>query len=127
MSKRRSIRLCPSILNADRNNLIGEIAKVSEDSDLLHLDVMDNLFVPNETFSLAQTQEIIAQSPIPVDAHLMIANPDEDAVRYAEAGANSVTFHFEASRNPSATIEKIRSHGARAALAVKPNTPFSSI
>jgi len=119
--------MCPSILNADRANVQSEIARVSGSSDLLHLDVMDNIFVPNLTFSFAQSAEIIAHSPLPVDAHLMIINPDEMAPRYAEAGAASVTFHFEASINPIHTLQAIRASGARAALAVKPATSFSSI
>jgi len=119
--------MCPSILNADRANLRSEIARVSGSSDLLHLDVMDNIFVPNLTFSLAESAEIISFSPLPVDAHLMIMNPDEMAARYAEAGASSVTFHFEASINPIQTLQAIRASGARAALAVKPATSFSAI
>ena len=119
--------MCPSILNADRANVQSEIARVSGSSDLLHLDVMDNIFVSNLTFSFAQSAEIIAHSPLPVDAHLMIINPDEMAPLYAEAGAASVTFHFEASINPIHTLQAIRASGARAALAVKPATSFSSI
>jgi ribulose-phosphate 3-epimerase len=116
--------MCPSILNADRNNLSAEIDRVSQSSDLLHLDVMDNIFVPNQTFSLSESRSIIESSPIPVDAHLMIINPDEQAVEYAKAGAASVTFHYEASENPHATVAAIHSAGARAAIAVKPATPF---
>jgi ribulose-phosphate 3-epimerase len=116
--------MCPSILNADRNNLASEINRVAEASDLLHLDVMDNIFVPNLTFNLEESRAIIEGSPLPVDAHLMIANPDMDAVKYAEAGAMSVTFHFEASQFPHKTIEAIHSANARAAIAVKPATPF---
>ena len=97
-------RLCPSILNADRSELQSEISKVSSQSDLLHLDIMDGIFVPNSTFTFDEAEKIIKSSALPVDVHLMISNPDEEAVRYAEAGASSVTFHFEASSNPKATI-----------------------
>ncbi len=116
--------MCPSILNADRNNLFSEIDRVVSSSDLLHLDVMDNIFVPNFTFSFEESVAIIEASALAVDAHLMIINPDEKAADYARAGASSVTFHFEASSDPHKTIEKIRSAGARAAIAVKPSTPF---
>jgi ribulose-phosphate 3-epimerase len=119
--------MCPSILNADRSNLASEIDRVAGASDLLHLDVMDNIFVPNLTFSLHQSEEIIASSSLPIDAHLMIADPDRDAVLYAKAGAVSVTFHLEASSSPSQTIEAIRSAGSRASLAVKPGTPFEQV
>ena len=119
------IRMCPSILNADHSDLANEIRRVAEGSDLLHLDVMDNIFVPNKTFTLEESIQIIAESVLPVDSHLMISNPDSDAVKYAEAGSFSVTFHYEASESPLHTLGAIRSAGARAAIALKPATPFS--
>jgi len=121
------IRICPSILNADRSNLLSEISRIASQSDLLHLDVMDNIFVPNQTFTLNESERIIAESTLPVDAHLMIADPDEQAHLYAKAGAKSVTFHFEASKNPTATILKIATEGARVGVALKPATPFHMI
>ena len=120
------IRICPSILNADRTRLQDEILRVAS-ADLLHLDVMDNVFVPNQTFSLAECQEIIALSPIPVDTHLMIADPDERAILFAEAGSSSVTFHFEASKAPRVTISALRAAGARVGLAIKPDTSFEEV
>ena len=121
-----AVRICPSILNADHSRLLEEIGRVAT-ADLLHLDVMDEIFVPNKTFSLEESREIISASPIPVDTHLMIINPDEAAILYAQAGSASVTFHFEASSNPSQTLKAIRSAGARAALAIKPATPFHEV
>lgn len=121
------IRICPSILNADRENLAGEIARIATQSDLLHLDVMDNIFVPNFTFTLEQSEKIIAACPIPVDSHLMIADPDESAHLYAKAGSKSVTFHLEASSKPDETISRISDEGARVGLALKPTTPFHEI
>jgi len=121
-----TIRICPSILNADHSQLNAEIDRVAT-ADLLHLDVMDNIFVPNKTFSMDECREIIAHSPIPVDSHLMISNPDVDAVSYAEAGSASVTFHFEASLDPLQTINSIRSNGARVGLAIKPKTRFEAV
>ena len=102
------IRICPSILNADRENLSSEIGRISAQSDLVHLDVMDNIFVPNFTFTFEQSEKIIAQCPIPVDSHLMIADPDERAHLYARAGSASVTFHYEASSDPLKTISRIK-------------------
>lgn len=120
-------RICPSILNADRQNLKFEIERIAADSELLHLDIMDNVFVPNLTFNFAESQEIIETSPIPVDVHLMIADPDESAVKYAQVGAASVTFHFEAASDPGKIIDQIKSHNARVGLAIKPDTTFEEI
>jgi ribulose-phosphate 3-epimerase len=121
------IRICPSILNADRENLSSEIARISAQSDLVHLDVMDNIFVPNFTFTFEQSEKIIAECPIPVDSHLMIADPDERAHLYARAGSASVTFHYEASSDPLKTISRIKDEGAKVGLALKPATPFHEI
>lgn len=121
----RDIRITPSILNADLANLNSEIEKIAEVSDLLHLDIMDNRFVPNQTWNFDQAAKIISESPIPIDAHLMIEDPDLQAVRYAEIGCKSVTIHFEASLKPITTLKSIRNSGARAAIALKPKTDFS--
>ena len=121
-----TVRICPSILNADRDNIFAEIDRVST-ADLLHLDVMDNIFVPNKTFSLQECREIIDHSPIPVDSHLMIADPDVSAVKYAEMGSASVTFHFEASFRPLETIENLHTLGVRVGLAIKPATKFEEV
>jgi len=121
-----AIRICPSILNADHSHLKEEIDRVVT-ADLLHLDVMDNIFVPNKTFSLDECREIIADSKIPVDSHLMIADPDLSAIKYAEMGSASVTFHFEASKDPLGTISQLRSSGVRVGLAIKPKTSFESV
>jgi len=116
------IRLTPSILNADFDHLDQEIAKIASVSDYIHLDVMDNIFVPNFTFDFASASKIIAGSPIPIDAHLMVADVDSIAIDYAVLGAASVTIHAEATADISSTLKGIKSHGARAALAVKPGT-----
>jgi ribulose-phosphate 3-epimerase len=86
---------------------------------------MDNVFVPNFTFDFEAASLIIKKCPIPVDSHLMVASVDEIAIAYAEAGSASVTIHAEATRNISATLKGIKSHGARAALALKPATDIS--
>jgi ribulose-phosphate 3-epimerase len=116
------IRITPSVLNADRNNLTSEIAKVAAVSDLIHLDIMDNIFVPNLTWNIAQAEEIIKECPIGIDAHLMVDKADEIAVDYAIAGAKSVTVHVEAIASINQTLKGIRSKGAAAGLAVKPGT-----
>lgn len=116
------IRITPSILNADFSHLDREIGRIAAVSDLLHLDVMDNVFVPNFTFDFDQAASIIASSPIPVDAHLMIADVDRLAPAYAHAGSASVTIHAEASNSISATLRSIKAEGSRAGLALKPGS-----
>ena len=116
------IRITPSILNADFSNLGAEIERISVTSDLVHLDVMDDIFVPNFTFDFEQAAEIISVSKLPVDAHLMVANVDQIAPKYAEVGCASVTIHAEATTDIRSTLKAIRSNGARAALAIKPKT-----
>lgn len=121
------ILINPSILNADFNDLENEIDKVASTSDYLHLDIMDNIFVPNFTFDLDRAFEIINFSKLPVDAHLMIDNPDEIAPLYAENGCTSVTFHLEAATNVSKIIREIRANGAKVGIAIKPATPFADV
>jgi ribulose-phosphate 3-epimerase len=116
------IRITPSILNADHANLNTEIAKIAEDSDLVHLDIMDNIFVPNLTWDFAAAEKIISECPIPVDAHLMINDVDRIALDYARAGAGSVTIHIEAAKTPAQTFKALRKLGARAGMALKPGT-----
>ena len=118
----REIRITPSILNADFDHLGQEIAKIADVSDLIHLDVMDNVFVPNFTFDFESASQIIKACPIGVDAHLMVAHVDEIAPLYAQVGCASVTIHAEASQNIGQTLRAIRSEGARSGLAIKPNT-----
>ena len=118
----REIRITPSILNADLSHLDEEIARIAKASDLLHLDIMDNIFVPNFTFDFARASQIIKDCPIAVDAHLMVADVDLIAPAYAEAGCASVTIHAEATGNIGQTLNAIHNAGARAGLAVKPAT-----
>ena len=116
----------PSLLSADFGNIESELASISS-ADAAHLDVMDNHFVPNLTFGIPVVQRMIELSPIPTDIHLMIENVDTEAVNYAELDPHSVTFHIEASKDPVSTCRKLRAMGVRAAIAIKPNTPVSSL
>jgi ribulose-phosphate 3-epimerase len=118
----RDIRITPSILNADRENLSSEISRIAAVSDFIHLDVMDNIFVPNFTFDFDTASAIIKASPVPIDSHLMVAEVDEIAIAYAEAGSASVTIHVEACRDIRDTVRGIRAAGSRAAIALKPGT-----
>ncbi len=122
-----AIRITPSILNADFSQLNEEILKVSSVSDLIHLDIMDNKFVPNFTFDFDRAAEIINDCPIPVDSHLMVVEPEKAAPAFAEMGSASVTFHFEAAQKPRQIIREVKAKGARAGVALKPGTSFFDI
>ncbi len=117
------VRINPSILSADFVNLERDIARIAT-ADLVHVDVMDNHFVPNLTFGPQMVGRIQAVSPIPLDVHLMIEDPDRWAPGYAELGAYSVTFHAEAARDSVALARRLRQIGSRSGLAVKPGTPI---
>ena len=116
-----SARINPSILSADFVNFERDFGTIAN-SDLIHVDVMDNNFVPNLTFGLPMVARMQQIAPKPLDVHLMIANVDKWAPGYAETGAYSVTFHAEASENPVALARAIRAIGARAGVAIKPGT-----
>jgi ribulose-phosphate 3-epimerase len=115
--------IAPSILSADFARLADEIQAV-EGADWLHVDVMDNHFVPNLTLGLPVVERLLAVTDIPMDCHLMIENPERWAPGYAEAGAYNVTFHAEATRDPVAVARDLRAAGAKAGLAIKPGTPL---
>ena len=119
------MRITPSILNADFANLAGEIAKIP-DADAIHVDVMDNHFVPNLSIGLPVVESIRAATDAMLDIHLMIADPDRWAPAYAEAGAESVTFHVEAAAAPIRLARELRAKGARASMALKPATPIEA-
>jgi len=118
-----TVRINPSILSADFVNLQHEVERIAT-ADLVHVDVMDNHFVPNLTFGPQMVGRLQAVSPIPLDVHLMISDADRWAPGYAELGAFSVTFHAEAATDVIATARAIRDRGSRAGIAVKPGTPI---
>ena len=123
---RRAVRINPSILAADFVNMQAELARIPA-ADFVHVDVMDNHFVPNLTFGPQMVERIQATSPVPLDVHLMIDDPERWAPGYAELGAASVTFHLEAATDPIALARRLRAIGARAGVAVKPATPVEGL
>jgi ribulose-phosphate 3-epimerase len=116
-----SVVISPSILNCDFGHLADELAKISN-ADFAHVDIMDNHFVPNLALGLPLAEAAVKSSPIPVDAHLMIEDPDRWAPVYAELGCESVTFHAEAAQAPIRLAREIRAMGRRAGLALRPAT-----
>jgi ribulose-phosphate 3-epimerase len=117
-----AVQMAPSILSADFARLSEEAAAVAGVADWLHVDVMDNHFVPNLTIGLPVVQSLLKHTGLPLDCHLMIEDPDRWAPGYAEAGARNVTVHAEAVQSPVRTLRAIRTAGARAGLAVNPAT-----
>lgn len=114
--------ISPSILSADFANLERDLNAIAT-ADFAHVDVMDYHFVPNLTLGLPIFERLAKVSPIPLDAHLMIDDPDRWAPAYAEAGAASVTFHAEAATAPVRLARELRRLGARAGVALRPATP----
>lgn len=116
----------PSILNADQAHLAEELSRV-ESADGLHLDIMDNHFVPNQFGGPSLARAVVAHTSLPVDAHLMIEDADRWAPQYAEAGCAVVTAHAEATRAPVRLARELHRLGARAGLALRPATPIESV
>ena len=120
------MRITPSILNADFADMGREVGRI-ESADGVHIDVMDNHFVPNLTMGVPMVEALRRVSDLPFDAHLMIEDPDVWAPGYVDAGAQTVTFHLEAAKAPIRLAREIRSRGGRAAVALKPATPVEQI
>ena len=117
------LQISPSLLSADFANLAAACAAVAPVADWLHVDVMDNHFVPNLTIGLPVVEALKRSAALPLDCHLMIEDPDRWAPAYAEAGASSVTFHVEAATAPILLARNLRGLGARAGMALRPATP----
>jgi ribulose-phosphate 3-epimerase len=124
----KNIIVSPSLLAADPMRFGEELASVeAAGADWHHVDVMDGHFVPNLTYGLPFVEALKKNSKIPLDVHIMITNPDQVAGDYVSAGADILVFHIEASTHPHRTIQKIKSSGAKAGIALNPGTPTSAV
>lgn len=119
------MRICPSVLNANQADLSGEIKRVASAADFIHLDIMDNYFVPNFTYDFTEVEKIVRDATLPIDLHLMVNDADYWGPKYAglrDAGVFSVTVHYEATRDVHATLAGIGGRGVRRGVALKPAT-----
>ncbi|MBP3222750.1 MAG: ribulose-phosphate 3-epimerase [Actinomycetaceae bacterium] len=120
------VTISPSILNCDFAHLSDELKKISN-AQWVHVDVMDNHFVPNLALGMPIVESVVRTSTLPVDAHLMIENPDQWAPQYAEAGCTSVTFHIEAAKAPFRLTKELKKTGTKVGVALRPTTPFEAV
>ena len=122
------IYVSPSVLACDFSKLGEEVAEIERGgADMAHLDVMDGMFVTNMSFGFPVIESLRKVSNIVFDVHLMIAAPERYVERFAEAGADIITFHYEAASDSAALLQKIRSLGKKAAISVKPATPIEVV
>jgi len=128
LPKAGTIEIAPSILSADFGCLADEIAVVaSAGVKMVHLDVMDGHFVPNITIGPPVIAKLRQHSDLVFDAHLMISEPAKYAERFVEAGADNITFHIEAVKEPQKLIDKLRELGCGASICLNPDTPVEQI
>ena len=122
------VKISPSILAADFSRLLDEIVSMEQaGADMIHLDVMDGIFVTNISFGLPVIESLRKRTDMIFDVHLMIDRPERYAKRFIDAGADILTFHIEATEDPAGLLDLIRSHGAKAAISIKPGTPAEAV
>ena len=122
------IKISPSVLASDLSNLASEVVEIEKaGAEMAHLDVMDGVFVPNMSFGMPVIESLRNKSKIIFDVHLMIVSPEKYAKRFIDAGADIVTFHYEACEDSGKLLDEIRANGAKAAISIKPKTRAEEI
>ena len=121
------IQIAPSMLAADFLHLEKDVETVNRHADLFHLDVMDGVFVPNISFGFPVIEAISKKAEKPLDVHLMIIDPENYVERFAKVGAEMISFHLNATKDPSAVLKQIRSYGVKAGLVINPDIPVESL
>ena len=121
------IKISPSILSADLAKLADEVKTIEGSADMIHIDVMDGIFVPNISFGIPVIKSLRKHTDMFFDVHLMIVNPEKYVDKFIEAGADLITFHYEATNCSEEIIDAIHKQGKKAGISIKPATPVSAI
>ncbi|MGN0189925.1 MAG: ribulose-phosphate 3-epimerase, partial [Candidatus Cryptobacteroides sp.] len=121
------VKIAPSMLSADFLHLETDVRMVNRNADIFHLDIMDGVFVPNISYGFPIVEAIAKEACKPLDAHLMIVNPEKYVERFAKAGVSMLSFHLNAAQNPSSLVGRIRELGMTPGIAINPDIPVESL